>query len=237
MALCKVLVVEPDEMIRDTIYEILSMLDCTYEAADSLAHARKILSGKNEYDLVLSSFNMPSLPGAKPRLQNAEHFMLALRKARAKNMPKVIMLIENRPNVCDEDKTRWAFAMRDLGVSDVVCKPLVDEGRTLDRVIKKVMSILDTAPDDGPIRPKHKHVPQDEDGIDEWLTVTQAAELLMHDVLGLELTKARSRISTAAGRKEFQFSGDRKDRRIEPNSFASWRLRQRDRDLDDEDKA
>ena len=57
----------------------------------------------------------------------------------------------------------------------------------------------------------------------------------MHDLPGLSLAKARSRISTAAGRKEFQHKGSRRDRRIEPHSFNSWRLKQRDRDLDRED--
>ena len=58
----------------------------------------------------------------------------------------------------------------------------------------------------------------------------------MHDLPGLSLAKARSRIATAAGRKEFQSRGSRRDRRIEPHTFASWRLRQRDRDLDHEDR-
>jgi hypothetical protein len=31
------------------------------------------------------------------------------------------------------------------------------------------------------------------------------------------------------------FTGDRKGRRIEPGSFAAWRIKQRDRDLDEED--
>jgi hypothetical protein len=74
----------------------------------------------------------------------------------------------------------------------------------------------------------------DTDG-DGWLTVTQAARLLTRDVPGLDMAKARSRISTAAGREEFEFDGDRKNRRIEPVSFNAWRLKQRDRDLDDED--
>ena len=52
----------------------------------------------------------------------------------------------------------------------------------------------------------------------------------------LDLAKARSRISTAAGRKEFKFIGARKDRRIDPVSFGAWRLKQRERDLNEEDR-
>lgn len=68
-----------------------------------------------------------------------------------------------------------------------------------------------------------------------WLSVTQAARLLVRDLPGLDIRKARSRISTAAGRNEFRFTGSRKARRIEPVSFDAWRLRQRDHDLDEED--
>lgn len=121
------------------------------------------------------------------------------------------------------------FASR-KGVVDLIVKPFPTEGRTLDRVIKKVLGIANGMP-------RSNGIQTDDNGDDaeEWLTVTQAAELLMHDVPGLSMAKASSRISTAAGRKEFKFAGVRQDRGIEPNSFASWRLKQRDRDLDDED--
>ena len=237
MALCKALVVEPDQKTLETINDILTTLDCNYEVADSLAQARKKLA-RGHHDLVLPAYDMPSLSGSKPRPQNAEHFMLALRKTRGPNMPKVIMLIAERPTVGHEDITRWAFEMRDLGVTDVVRKPLADEGRTLDRVIKKVMNLGNGKNVLGEIRSKtaasREHA--EPEAATEWLTVTNAAKLLLKDVPSLDLAKARSRISTAAGRKEFTFNGTRKDRRIEPVSFDAWRLKQRDRDLDAEDE-
>ena len=59
----------------------------------------------------------------------------------------------------------------------------------------------------------------------------------MHCPLGRHnLAKARSRVSTAAGKGEFEFVGVRRSRRIEPKSFDSWRLKQRDRDLDRRDE-
>jgi CheY-like chemotaxis protein len=232
MALCKALVIEPDQKTLETINDILTTLDCNYEVADSLAQARKKLA-RGHHDLVLPAYDMPSMSGSKPRPQNAEHFMLALRKTRGPNMPKVIMLIAERPTVSDEDIARWAFDMRDLGVSDVVRKPLVDEGRTLDRVIKKVMGqdarglVTSKAP--------AATVKAGDGDTSGWLTVTQSAELLLRDLPSLNLAKARSRISTAAGRKEFKFAGSRKGRRVDPVSFDAWRLKQRDRDLDAED--
>ena len=234
MALCKALVIEPDEKTRETIDDILTTLECDYEIADSLAQARKMVAG-SDHDLVLSAFDMPSRSGSKPRTQNAEHFMLSLRRERAPNMPKVIMLIAERPTVGDEDITRWAFDMRDLGVTDVVCKPLADEGRTLDRVIKKVMSLKD---EDGTrSRPESKSpaAKKVNDGDTGELTVTQSAKLLLRDMPGLDLARARSRVSAAASRDEFRHSGSRRDRRIEPVSFDAWRLQQRDHDLDEED--
>ena len=237
MTLCKALVIEPDKKTRETIEDILTTMDYSYEIADSLAQARKMLA-RSEYDLILPAFDMPSRTGSKPRPQNAEHFMLSLRKARARNMPKVIMLITDRPTVRDVNIARWAFDMRDLGVSAVVDKPLADEGRTLDRVIKKVMELLDEEILIGPALPRRAPATRSADASDtsDWLTVTQAAKLLAHDLPSLDLRKARSRISTAAGRKEFKFAGARKNRRIAPNSFAAWRLKQRDRDLDQEDE-
>lgn len=238
MVLCKALVVEPDEKTRETIDEIFATLDCTYEIADSLAQARKMLA-RSDHDLVLPAFDMPSRTGSKRRPQNAEHFMVALRKARPSNMPKVIMLLSERPGVSHVNVTRWAFDMRDLGVSDVVDKPLADEGRTLDRVIKKVMGISDSAvregsDNDGGLGSEAGG--ESDDGVNNWLTVTSAAELLMRDLPSLDLARARSRISMAANRAEFRSNGSRRDRRIERVSFDAWRLKQRDRDLDHEDE-
>lgn len=128
------------------------------------------------------------------------------------------------------------------GAKDLIQKPFPTAGRTLDRVIKKVLGLANGAPKHRPSCAKEPAGRSAQDGevaddTSKWLTVTQAAELLMHDVPGLNLAKARSRISTAASREEFRFAGASKDRRIEPDTFASWRLEHRDRDLDEEDRA
>ena len=74
-----------------------------------------------------------------------------------------------------------------------------------------------------------------------WLTVTEAAKLLERDLLGLELSKARARVSAAATRGEFTTNGEAgQARRIDSVSFDAWRLKQRDRSLDaehDQDEA
>jgi len=123
------------------------------------------------------------------------------------------------------------------GAVDFIKKPFPTADRTLDRVIKKTLGI--------PLPPKSAaaksrwHAREGSgEGPDDggWLTVTEAARLLEKDLPWLDLKKARSRVSVAAGRGEFQTNGEsRKQRRIEPHSFDSWRLKQRDRDLDSED--
>ena len=73
---------------------------------------------------------------------------------------------------------------------------------------------------------------------DNWLTVTGAAQLLMKDIPGLTIERAKARVSSAArpDRAQFVTNGKgRLERRIEPVSFDAWRLKQRDADLDEED--
>lgn len=70
----------------------------------------------------------------------------------------------------------------------------------------------------------------------QWITVTQAAELLRLDFPYLSAAKAKARVSAAAGRGSFKTNGrERHERRINAESFDSWRLTQRQRDLDAED--
>lgn len=72
---------------------------------------------------------------------------------------------------------------------------------------------------------------------EEWLTVTACAELLLTDVPALNIKKARARVSDAANKQRFQTNGKKGlNRRIEPISFDAWRLKQRDRDLDNADR-
>jgi hypothetical protein len=135
-------------------------------------------------------------------------------------------------------------------VVDVIAKPFPHAGRTLDRVIKKVLGLA--CPDaagngrtpQARVRGAREPIPASSadtvqpvaDGKSGWHTATAAAKLLMRDIPDLNLAKARSRISTAAGKGEFKSYGTRRDRRIEPTSFDAWRLKQRDRDLEQEDE-
>jgi hypothetical protein len=70
----------------------------------------------------------------------------------------------------------------------------------------------------------------------KWITVTEAAKLLIQDLPWLDIKKARARVSKAANAKHFETNGlERTDRLIDRGSFSTWRLSQRDRDLAKDD--
>lgn len=82
----------------------------------------------------------------------------------------------------------------------------------------------------GSIRPP---VPQE-----QWLTVSQCAELLANDLPYLDERKTAARVSRAAGAGKFVTNGKKgASRRIDRVSFDAWRLQQRDRDLDDDEES
>lgn len=65
-----------------------------------------------------------------------------------------------------------------------------------------------------------------------WLTVQQAAAQHVSDVDGLDMEKAKARVSAAASRGKFKTNGKKgPSRRIEPTSYAQWRLAERERNL------
>ena len=65
-----------------------------------------------------------------------------------------------------------------------------------------------------------------------WITVTAAAKQLLDDVSGINLSKAKARVSKAAGEGRFRTNGkEGRERRIDQDSFSTWRLEQRAKDL------
>jgi hypothetical protein len=73
----------------------------------------------------------------------------------------------------------------------------------------------------------------------EWITVTEAATLLLKDLpfLNGDLNKAQARVSRAASDKKFKTNGENgRARRIHVGSFAQWQIEQRNADLDGEDE-
>lgn len=153
--------------------------------------------------------------------------------------PVVLMNSLDTDSRTVEDLMRLAMSLSFRGARDVIQKPLPTGGRTLERVIRKVLrreqrrraecgtgGSCPTGKEQGGGTEKNQ---------ESWLTVKEAAMLLMQDLPHLDLDRARSRVSTGASRNQFISHGKRLQRRIEPNSFAAWRLKVRDRDLDKDD--
>ncbi len=66
----------------------------------------------------------------------------------------------------------------------------------------------------------------------EWLRVTDAGRLLLSDVSGLTLPQAKARVTKAANEGKISTNGKTGHaRRIDPDSFSTWRLEQREKDL------
>lgn len=70
----------------------------------------------------------------------------------------------------------------------------------------------------------------------QWLTVSECAELLLNDISGLDIDKAKARVSKAASSGKFGTNGKTGSaRRVDRDSFSTWRLEQRERDLEAEE--
>lgn len=66
----------------------------------------------------------------------------------------------------------------------------------------------------------------------EWLRVTDAGRLLLSDVSGIDLPQAKARVTKAITAGKIRTNGKSgHDRRIDPDSFSTWRLEQREKDL------
>lgn len=69
-----------------------------------------------------------------------------------------------------------------------------------------------------------------------WLTVTAAAKLHLDDVDGITLAVAQAKVSRACREGTIVSTGEGTLRRIDPTSFAAWRLRERERNLSQADE-
>jgi CheY-like chemotaxis protein len=248
----KALVVEEDSAIVGLVVDAMASLEHECDVVSSQDEALKRLKA-NEYAYMLLAIRIRVVAGnGGPRIQNTENLLEQMSALEGRPMPPVIIMsdyvVEGLEKVVD--LMRLAMAMERRGVVDVIAKPFPHAGRTLDRVIKKVLGLA--CPDaagngrtpQARVRVAREPIPASPTGAAQpardaksgWHTATAAAKLLMQDIPDLDLAKARSRISTAAGKTEFVSSGTRRSRRIEPTSFGAWRLNQRNRDLEREDE-
>jgi hypothetical protein len=134
----KSLLVVHDDETRLAVDEILAALGHKYDTAFSLAEAKELLTA-NGYAYMLTDYEIPARPGGKPRMQNTEHLLAQTSKVR-RDMPPVVVIANRLAEVDDEDKFRWAADMRSRGATTFICRPFRTGGRTLDRVIEKLLA-------------------------------------------------------------------------------------------------
>lgn len=136
----KLLVVEHDVKTRQEIDEILGTMNLKYDFAASLAEAREALNN-NSYSCILLDYAVPCRPGSNPRMQNSMHFFDFInRTIKVGRRPPVAVIVERLPDVDEEDKFRWAADMRSRGATTFICRPFRAGGRTLDRVVEKLLA-------------------------------------------------------------------------------------------------
>jgi CheY-like chemotaxis protein len=233
----KALAIEDDPQAVEMIEEALLALGHTYDLARTLVEARRLIQS-NDYPYALEDIAFPTRsPKGIPRVQNAENLLEEMLAAKGRKAPPVVIMSDRKVEHPDDTEhlMRLAMSLGHKGAVDLIQKPFPTAGRTLDRVIKKILGL---ATHNG-AKPKAEPtaVPLARGVEEQWFTVTQAAELLAHDLPGLGIRKAKARVSRAASLNEFRINGkQRLQRRIEIVSLNAWRLQQRDRDLDREDE-
>lgn len=237
------LIVEHDSETIENIVDILDSLGHKFDTTHSQSEAIKhVLASK--YSYILLDLEIPARTRTgRPRIQHTENFLERLTQEKDGDCPPVIVMSGHAPRNADYavEMMRLARLLIQKGATDFIGKPFPTIGRTLDRVIKKVLGIKGK-----PSRRKRKpkpgktktsqHKSSSKKDIspttDQWLTVTQAAEMLLEVVSGIDLLRSRARVSRGAQRGKFKTNNCRgKARRVERGSYSTWLLEQREKDL------
>lgn len=210
----RALVVEDDDRIIPLIAAILSSVGHDYEWVTNQADAEAKLAS-DRFDYILLDLEIPARPdrGGASTACGAD-LLRKIRETKGQGLPVIIMT--GQTSACID----MARQLMRHGASDFISKPFPERGHTLGNVI---CGVLGGRPElaDSTI----------------WLTVTQCAEMLLDDVSGLDLRRARARVSKAADKK-FKTNGKTgSERLIDRDSFSTWRLRQRAKDLARGDEA
>ncbi len=138
---CKALVIEEDPKVIEAVTEVLESLEHVGEVVHSQADAIKHLKG-DEYAYVLCAIRIRARTGnGQARIQNTENLLEKMSTLPDRHLPPVVIMSDHGVGGHEEavELMRLAISMSHRGVVDVIAKPFPGEGRTLDRVIKKVL--------------------------------------------------------------------------------------------------
>ncbi|MFA6134987.1 MAG: DNA-binding response regulator [Phycisphaerae bacterium] len=143
MSCYKALVVEDDPQTVDSIVDALSSIEHEHDVVPSQQEALRRLK-TDDYAYILSAIKIRVRAGiGLARIQNTENLLEKMPEAKDGATPPVILMSDYavdglKPTV---DVMRLAMAMGRRGAVDVIAKPFPTAGRTLDRVIKKVLGL------------------------------------------------------------------------------------------------
>ncbi len=138
----RALIVSNAPQLVGEITDALASLGHRWETACSQEEALERLKA-NAFDYVLSDISIPARSqNGVARIQNTENLLEQMPELSRKQVPPVILMSDYAVDTLKHtvDVMRLAMSMARLGVVDVIAKPFPQAGRTLDRVIKKVLA-------------------------------------------------------------------------------------------------
>ncbi|MEX2672873.1 MAG: response regulator [Phycisphaeraceae bacterium] len=217
----KALLVEDDDRVISSFDLALTSLGHHWDRVTNQADAQERLS-QEHFDYVLLDIDIPARPNCSTVMSEYAINLLSWIHRNCADTSRVIAITE------EAEPVTLTLTLVHKSVDAFLTLPLADGALAgaVDAVVER-NGVVDRSPF---IADGHR--------AGQWLTVTQSARMLMDVVSGLSIEKARSRVSVAASRGEFTTNGEnRSDRRIEPDSFNTWRLEQRERDLASSEQA
>ena len=147
----KALVIEDDPEVLSAIEDVLDSIGHQFDVVSNLADALKHCA-TGQYAYVLSDMEIHARPRqGKPRVQNIENLLERLAEtSNGECLPIILMTDLTAPdNPLLVKMMRLAANLCERGVCEFIGKPFLSEGRTLDRVIKKILG-LNGSRGDGP---------------------------------------------------------------------------------------
>jgi hypothetical protein len=137
------LVIESDPKTVSMIDEVLVVMDHEYKVADCLLEARRLIR-EGCYDYVLLAAMLSARSGGTLLVSNSHRTLSELSAVRDGKMEPVIVLLppeDGYPEPTKRAAIRMAHGFTSRGAADFIDKPFPTAGRTLDRVIEKVMAL------------------------------------------------------------------------------------------------
>lgn len=138
----RALVIGSDPESLASIDDTLVAMDHEYKGADCLLEARRLIRAVR-FDYVLLAAMLPARPGGVPLVSNSHRFLPELHEARDGRMEPVIVLLPHEDGYPESTKraaVRMAHGFMKRGAADFIDRPFPTGGRTLDRVIEKVLA-------------------------------------------------------------------------------------------------